>query len=156
MAVYHQHAVCPPYVDEWARLHLHGLNPMYLLKHGFKDEDLLISDFKQWLQQFDVLDVYANDPNRELTKLTMTVNDIYLPKWMDRYREDYHQIPQLYKTSGLPFYGITCDHHIHTEYVHQFSRRCRTPTAKVKALHGFHCSLADAHELCLYYIKNYL
>ena len=154
MAVYHKYAKCPPYVDEWSRLHVHGLNPMYLMEHGFEDEAALTADFKQWIQHFNVTSMYANGPPHEFEHLNMTVYDMGLPKWVDRYYCDYHQIPQRYKLSGIPFHGILCDSHVHREYVHQFSRRCRTPTDKVKALHGYHCSLADAHELYLFYMKS--
>ena len=73
VAVYHKHAVCPPFVDEWSRLHLHGLNPMFLIKYGLPDEASLIADVKQWLQQFAVLGIYANDPQRELNKLKLHI-----------------------------------------------------------------------------------
>ena len=156
VAVYHQYAACPPFEDEWARLHLHGLNPRFLMKHGFPDEASLVTDFKVWLQPFEVIGFFANDPQRELDKLNIKIHDIHLPKWVERYDCEYHHIPQLYKMSNKPFHGIVCNNEVHCDYVYQFIRRCRTPSAKVKALHGFHCSLADAHELCLYYMKMYL
>ena len=156
VAVYHKFAVCPPYVDEWARLHVHGLDPIYLLEHGFPNEALLIDDFEQWLAPYDVICMYANNPQHEDMKLKRRVLDIALPKWVDRFHLISHQIPLMYKLYSVPFQGIVCDHHIHREYRHEFIRRCRTPIKKVKALHGYHCSLADVHELCLFYLQTRL
>ena len=66
------------------------------------------------------------------------------------------QIPQRYKVSGLPFHGMSCHPKNHQKYVTEPLELCRTLTRKYKALHGYHCSLADAHELCLYYIQTRL
>ena len=46
--VYHAHA-CSSHLDSWARKHIHGLNPVFLSKNGFPNEDSLIANFKQWL-----------------------------------------------------------------------------------------------------------
>ena len=154
MAVYHKYATCSPFADAWCRLHLHGLNVSYLRKYGLKDEEALIQDFKRWLQQFHVVTMYANDPTRELTKLNLSIIDIGLPPWSERVQHSYHQIPQMYKMSSKPFYDITCNHHVHSDYVYRCMSDCRTYTQKVKAAHGFHCSLADVHELYLYYLEN--
>ena len=155
VAVYHKYAACSPFEDAWARLHIHGLNPSYLLRYGLKDEETLIQDFKRWLQQFQVLMMYANNPSRELCKLGLSIIDIGLPPWSERVQHEYHQIPQMYKMTSKPFCHITCNNHVHSEYVSKCISDCTTYTQKVKAAHGFHCSLADVHELYLYYLDRY-
>ena len=155
VAVYHKYAACPPFADAWSRLHIHGLNVSYLLKHGLKDEKTLLLDFKRWLQQFQVMIMYANNPTRELTKLELSIVDIGLPIWTERVQHSYHQIPQMYKMSSKPFSHIICNERIHSEYVYKNLNDCTTYAQKVKAAHGFHCSLADVHELYLYYLENY-
>ena len=155
VAVYHKYAACPPFADAWSRLHIHGLSYSYLLKHGLKDEETLLLDFKCWLQQFQVMIMYANNPNREMSKLELPIVDIGLPVWTERFKHSYHQIPQMYKLSSKPFSHIVCNDHVHSEYVYQNMEDCVTHTERVKAAHGFHCSLADVHELYLYYLENY-
>ena len=154
MAVYHKYAACPPFTDAWARLHIHGLNPSYLYKYGLKDEETLIDDFKRWLQQFAVITMYANNPQRELQKLNMSMVDIGLPQWTERVQHEYHHIPQMYKMSSKPFCHITCNEHVHSDYVYKSYSDCTTYLQKVKAAHGFHCSLADVHELYLFYLET--
>ena len=39
IAVYHEHAYCPPNIDRWARYHVHGLNPSLLKRIGFVNEE---------------------------------------------------------------------------------------------------------------------
>ena len=155
VAVYHKYAACDPFADPWARLHIHGLSTSYLLKYGLKDEKTLIVDFKRWLKQFHVIIMYANNPAREQDKLRLPMLDIGLPQWIDRVHHSYHQIPQMYKMSSKPFCHITCNNHVHSEYVYRNFTDCTTYLQKVKADHGFHCSLADVHELYLFYLENY-
>ena len=155
VAVYHKYAACHPLTDSWSRLHVHGLNITYLLKYGLKDEKTLIADFKRWLDQFVVIVMYANNPSHEKEKLNLNMVDIGLPQWVERVQHEYHQIAQLYKMSSKPFCYITCNNHIHSDYVYQNITDCNTYLQKVKAAHGFHCSLADVHELYLYYLGNY-
>ena len=157
LAVYHQFAKCPEGADPWSRAHIHGLNPEYLSTHGFPDEAALISNFQDWYQQFSVIQSYGNNPIREMAKLKLTVEDIGLPKWMERYHCPYHQIPQLHKLSRLPIHGlIACDPKSHNCFKVESLEHCRTPTRKVKYLHGYHCSLADVYEVCLYYLKTHV
>ena len=108
MSVYHKYAACSPFDDAWSRFHIHGLNVSYLLKYGLKDEKTLIEDFKRWLDQFLVVTMYANDPNRELVKLNLRIIDIGLPKWTERVKRSYHQIPHNYKMSGKRSCHICC------------------------------------------------
>ena len=126
----------------------------YLLKVGFKDEKTLIEDFKRWLDQFLVVIMYANDPNRELVKLNLRIVDIGLPKWTERIKHSYHQIPLNYKMSDKRFCHIRCNERIHSEYVYKYFSDCVTDTERAKAAHGFHCSLSDVHELLLYYLET--
>ena len=154
VAVYHKYAACSPFADAWSRLHIHGLNTDYLLKHGLKDEVTLIQDFKRWLQQFQVVTMYANNPSREFQKLNMTIVDIDLPPWAERVQHEYHQIPQMYKMSSKPFCHITCNDRIHSDLMYKHISDCTTYTQKVKAAHGFHCSLADVLELYLFYLET--
>ena len=154
IAVYHKYAMCPPFADAWARLHLHGLNVSYLAKHGLKDEATLLCDFKRWLDQFEVVTMYANNPTRELEKLDLSIVDIGLPPWAERVHHSYHKTPQDHKWTSRPFCHITCNNHVHSDYVYRSYHDCRTYTQKVKAAHGFHCSLADVHELYLYYLEK--
>ena len=65
VSVFHKHAFCNPEDDAWSRVNIHGLNPDFLKDYGFLNEDALIIDFKKWLQSFDIVCMYANNPNRE-------------------------------------------------------------------------------------------
>ena len=154
--IYHKYAACSPFAAAWATLHIHGLNVSYLTKHGFKDEETLICDFKRWFRQFHVMSIYGNNPTRELGKLDLNIIDIGLPPWAERVQHSYHQIPQMYKWSSKPLCRISCNNHIHSDYVYRCYQDCQTYTQQVKAAHGFHCSLADVHELYLFYLETRL
>ena len=152
--MYHKYAKCKPFDDVWSRLHVHGLNYSFLLTHGLKNEDELICDFKLWLENFNVQVIYVNDVSKESKKLNLSLRDIGLPCWIERVKHSYHRIPQLYKNSDKSFCNINCNSNIHSYYKYKNLDDITKPVDRVKAEHGFHCSLADVYEFHLFSTKR--
>ena len=150
-AVYHKFAACEPFQDMWSRRYIHGLDFGRLYQHGFTNEQELLCDFKSWLSQFNVQDIYANNCVRERQLLNMNVKDVGLPNWVERVKHRYHNIPQFCKKYGQPIFNVICDEDNHRI----FQRRDILPSMKLcdklKYAHGYHCSLADVYELYLFY-----
>ena len=154
--VYHSYAYCPLDQDEWARKHVHGLNPFHLIDIGFPNENELIADFKRWLTNYNVCHIYANGARTEAMKLDLAVCDICLPSWVERVQHDYHRIPNFYKCHNECFVtGVSCDEAIHGCYERPRITNSMSATQIAKAQHGWHCSLYDAYELYFFYCKHY-
>ena len=153
--IYHNFGFCSSDTDVWARKHIHGLDPEILIDIAFPNESLLIKDFKTWLSQFHVINAYGNNTFRESCKLNLSITDIGLPLWSERVKHNYHKIPNQYKLYNEPFNFLACDSERHRLYVRPNVSLCRTLCQKAKALHGWHCSLADVFELYLFYCENW-
>ena len=150
--VYHAHAYSHQN-DWWSRLHIHGLNTKFLARHGFPDEETLIQDFKRWLADKDVLNIYANNPTREVQALNMTIMDVGLPPWAERIYQAYHQMAVTYKQEFVPILDKRCCHEAHDMFKRYPIKRL-SETEIAKRDYGFHCALYDAYELYLCYISN--
>ena len=124
------------------------------IKTGFQISRNLC-DFKTWLSQFDVQDIFANNCVQERRLLNMNVKDVGLPNWAERVKHRYHNIPQFCKKYGQPIFHVVCDEDNHR----CFQRRDIVPSMKLsdklKYAHGYHCSLADVYEVYLFYEEQY-
>ena len=130
---------------------IHGLDFERLYQHGFSNEQELICDFKTWLSQFDVQDIFANNCVKERSLLDMNVKDVGLPNWTERVKYHYHNIPQFCKRSGRPILDVICDKENHRCFEFREIQPSMTLCNKLKYAHGYHCSLADVYEVYLFY-----
>ena len=155
--VFHNYAYCPWDQDGWSRKHIHGLNPDLLVDSAYANEHLLIDAFLTWLSKFNVFIIYANNPRSESIKLGLTICDIGLPDWAERVKHDYHTIPHFYKMNNEDYdLNISCHDIMHSCYETTPIYSHMTPNQIAKAKHGWHCSLADAFELYLFYLSEFL
>lgn len=150
--VYHRHALSEV-PDVWSRLHLHGLNRLFLKEYGLPNEAALVHDFKQWLSGKDVLAMYGNDPGREMKCLGMNIKDMEMPKWAERSRQPYHEIALAFKNNFVPILEKRCCAEAHASFS-KYPMMRHNVTELAKFHFGFHCSLYDAYELYLCYICN--
>ena len=151
--VYHEHAKSPCSCDSWARLHIHGLQPSFLHQHGFSNEDALVLHFKAWLQDKNVLAMYANDPAKESSMLNMMIKNMNIPTWSERVYQPYHQMALSFKRDFVPILDKRCCPNAHSAFK-GYSMKRQSETELAKKDYGFHCSLYDAYELYLCYITN--
>ena len=150
--VYHAHATCHR-ADIWPRLHIHGLNPNYLERYGFPDEESLINDFKEWLRPKDVLSIYANNPAKEVGVLNMPIMDVGIPPWAERVYQSYHQMAIAFKSEFIPILDKRCCPEVHSCFKRYPIKRLSEGEI-AKRDHGFHCALYDTYELYLCYISS--
>ena len=154
--VYHGYAYCALEQDEWARTHVHGLDPFLLIDIGFPTECELINDFKRWIANYNVCHIYANGARTEARKLGLAVCDICLPPWAERVRHDYHRIPNFYKLHNECFESrISCHESIHGYHVRSSVTQGMSDTQIAKVQHGWHCSLYEVYELYFFYREHY-
>ena len=155
--VYHNYAYCPTERDWWARRHIHGLNPTYLMHIGFESEPELIQDFRCWMRRFNILKIIGNDARIEAEKLDVRIFDIGLPEWSSRVNYNYHKIPNVFKNHNISF---DCKARCHTEYHSYYLQPAISfslpPNQLARIEHGYHCSLADVYELYYYYCEQFL
>lgn len=154
LSVYHQHADCDPEVDSFCRKYIHGLNPEYLHRYGFRNECALVADFQRWLTKFKVVLMLANNPAKERKLLgNVYVEDILLPDWVHRQKALYHTVSRRFKELNLPIRNVRCDAYIHNCYVDmpRYTRGLKESEV-MKLLHGRHCSLYDTYEMYLFYV----
>ena len=147
--VYHKYAQSNE-PDDWARQHVHGLNPSFLQSHGFADEAALVSDFKKWLRGRDILVMYANAPHKEKTVLNLPVLDMGLPCWERRTSLLSHQTALAFKRNSMPILSTTCCADAHRNFKFYPSIR-NSPMELAKQDFGHHCSLYDVYALYLHY-----
>ena len=157
VSVYHRFAYCPPHKDEWSRRHVHGLDPSILIHIGFVNETYLISDFKRWLSGFHIVKILGNDSEREAATLQLHIDNLYLPCWVDRVRQDYHMhCDQKKFRDEMIFDMAICfgeRHHLYRPPSHCNTRNKATYIAKLSS--RWHCSLYDVYELYLYYCQQH-
>ena len=151
ISVYHKHAACDN-VDSWSRKFVHGLNIQYLRANGLNNETEMVEDFLKWLDSFDVICMYANNPMKErqlFPSCRTLLRDSFLPSWDVRVKQPYHVIANRFKQLNISFAGVSCNGYVHCEYV---SHHPRTETQLAKVIHGYHCSLYDSYELYLHHV----
>lgn len=154
VSIYHKHAFCDPDDDQWSRRNVHGLNPDFLSECGFPNACELTDNFKEWLESFVILCMYANNPVKERKLFQKNiVHDIFLPQWEKRMKKSYHKIAICFKQLNVPIVNVRCANYVHSRFISQF---CVTSSGKelAKRLHGFHCSLYDCFELYLFYLSK--
>ena len=152
--VFHRYAKCDDDEDRWCRKNVHGLNLAFLKQHGLDSSDELLEELKKWLDSKNILFIYANDPFKEKLLLQRMIYHIYLPPWVDRIDETYHKVANTYKKLHIPILNTTCNAEAHSSYNRHISKF--TPSNIAKQEHGYHCSLADCHEMYLYYVMEYV
>ena len=107
----------------------------------------------KWLDTFDVLCMYANNPGRErkIFRHCKYLHDILLPNWEKRMRQPYHEVAIRFKQLNVPIKNVRCTNFVHSRFI---TRYYITPSMKElgKILHGFHCALYDCYELYLFYL----
>jgi hypothetical protein len=150
--VYHSHAVSSQ-PDYFARFHIHGLDPTFLSKNGFPNEETLIRDFKRWLRSKDILAMYANDPQKESSILNISIKDMEIPPWQERIKQCYHQMTKIFKQSFIPILNKRCCPEAHAAFKYYPMKRL-SETEIAKRDFAFYCSLYDEYELYLCYITN--
>ena len=152
VSVYHKHVECNPTVDRWSRRNVHGLNVRYLQMYGLQNQCELVLDFKNWLNSFHVLQIYANDPHKERILLQNNrINDILLPAWTERVAQPYHCVAARFKELNVPILDKKCDGYVHNSFVGDHFNKMNKSQV-IKLLHGYHCSLYDVYELYLFYV----
>ena len=139
--------------DKFARLHIHGLDMSYLSLHGLTNKDELLCEFKAWLKDHPFTAMYANGPSKEEKYLNMTVIDVHLKPWEERFLLSSHQRAVSMKMNATPICNIVCN--AHTSFRGWKPKRVYsmslTDSAKVEFFH--HCSLYDCIECLLFYIE---
>ena len=155
--VYHNYAYCPNEQDWWARRHIHGLNPIYLMYIGFESEPALVEDFRCWLRRFNILKLIGNDAHIEAEKLNLTIFSIGLPEWSIHVKYNYHKIPNVFKNHNISFDSkARCHSEYHSHYLQQTINFKWSPNQLARVEHGYHCSLDDVYELYYYYCEQFL
>ncbi len=77
-----------------------------------------------------------------------------LPNWIVRVDKQYHKIARRFKDRNIPYHSTTnCFEEAHCNFVPL--TYFKNETAKIKADHGFHCSLYDVYELYLFYVMEF-
>ena len=159
IAAYHEHAYCPPHKDQWARKHIHGLDPDLLKQHGFKCDDELFEDFHKWLTAFPKIQAYfANNPTKEKQALKLEIQDIGLPVWSERRKQRYHRIPNALKEDGdylFMEHDVCCHPDFHSKFQYTPVTKPYSENQIAKASETYHCSLSDVTELFLFYRDHY-
>ena len=151
-AVYHAYAYTDE-PDDWSRCHVHGLSQTFLKENGFSNEAALVSDFKRWFRNKDVLVALANNPQKEIRILKLPVKDIGLPQWTDRYQLTSYQTALAFKRKRVPVFNTMCNSEAHNKFRYFPSYR-NTETELIKKDFGHHCSLYDVFSLYLHYVLD--
>lgn len=152
--VFHAYAKCDYYKDDiWCRNHLHGLNPDFLERHGVKSEAVLRQDLRHWLAKKNYFYIYVNAAQKESNFLFHDMIDIELPSWIDRVKLVSHKVAFRFKQLNAAVLRTVCPEEAHSSYK-SHCPQIRTQTQKLKAFHGYHCSLYDAYELYLYHVMD--
>ena len=100
--------------DTRVRLHVHGLNVIYLPKHGYPTKDNFIIAFKHWLQRKPVVKIVTNAAYKEAHVLSLRVYNAGLSPWADRQFESLHILAVKYKQFMLPAKdNYRCSHDAH-------------------------------------------
>lgn len=152
--VFHAHVAYPfpDYdYDNWSRRHVHGLNLDFLSKHGFENQDDLLSAFRDWLSTHSYKNIYANAPQKEKQFLSLHIDDVKLPPWKQRGSCLSHRLTLVLKRKSVPICNVSCN--AHSSYVKWKAKRpfSLTPSDVAKQDFGFHCSLYDCLEIYFYH-----
>ena len=132
--------------DEFARLHIHGLNKHFLKVFGYSSETALLNAFKLWLSKKVTREIYCNDAAKERKILQLNVMNFNLLPWAERYYSASHQVANRHKNYMIPILGKSCCEVAHSSFIcAPYSPNPFTRTAKAR--HGFHCALYDVMEL---------
>ena len=148
--VYHANAYTDQ-PDDWSRSHVHGLDKTFLKENGFPDQVTLVSDFKRWLRNKDILVTYANNPGKEIQTLNLLVKDIGMPQWAERVYLTSYRTALAFKRKSVPVRNTICKSGAHGKFRYYPNYRY-TFAEHIKRDFGHHCSLYDAFSLYLYYV----
>ena len=132
--------------DAFSRLHIHGLNKVYLKDFGFPSEDSLLTVFKIWLSRKRYIALFANDSRKESQALGLNFSDFKLAPWAERSHRASHQLALRYKELSIPILHAFCPSFAHSSFANAPS----SPNAFssiAKHRHGHHCALYDCLEL---------
>lgn len=150
--VFHEYA-SEKQENNFARLHVHGLDQNYVKEKGYGSSKELIHTFLSWLKGKIVLTMFGNNPAFECKELDLNILDIDLDKWIDRIDKPYHIIANAFKNKFIPILGRRCSPEAHSSF-----RGVITKTNKksdiARQKHGVHCSLYDCYEMYLCYIST--
>lgn len=149
--VFHAFVFYPFEVDLWSRLHVHGLNPKYLRKEGYRNPNSLRRDFYAWLRQYSIANIYANNPSREERELRrLTFSNINVQSWKERNKDPAYITALEYKKKALPIGGKKSCADAHSSFKGwKVNRNTWNNADYVKAEHGHHCALYDAFHIYL-------
>lgn len=166
ISAFHGHAMCPmPDKDYFSRRFIHGLDVNYLLSHGSPSPRDLCTDLCRWLDQLPPwceFHFFANNPTMEKKLFPyLIINDINLPRWVERVNSKAHIMAKAAKDNSTPVLDHNCPRAAHASYISSSSpfRRPQcslTPSQLAKLSSGYHCSLYDVLECYFTYCHRAL
>lgn len=135
--------------DAFVRRHVHGLDCEFLLQHGLRDEEELLTLFHTWLKHHPYDAIYAHAPAKEMDFLSLSVKDVMLKPWKDRIFTDSHKIALHMKLNCVSVNGILCRAHSAFQGWKPKKSKCLSETDCAKIAFRHHCSLYDCMECFL-------
>ena len=142
--------------DDWARKHIHGLNKNFLDGHAVHNNEAeLLNSFTVWLRGKNVLEIFANDPNKERSVFgeRYAIYDFRLPIWEHRDHCAPHEMALQYKKKWAAVLNQRCCAEAHSSFwkVPMYRRNAKEVA---KERWGVHCSLYDCLEMFFFYIYS--
>lgn len=136
--------------DIFARMNIHGLNPIMFEGTAFDCEYELIQHFLKWLSPKKYSKLYGHAPEREIKSLNINIEDLKLPCWAERDSELFHTFANQCKMEQSIFCGRRCIQAYHSCFCRNLPSNTVGQIARNK--HGYHCAFYDCYELYLYYL----
>ena len=138
--------------DNFCRRNVHGLNLKFLNNHGVESPEKLRDNFLEWYHDLypKPSQIFANNPGDEVKFLGLEIENLPLPKWIDRQFTPTHLCSRIAKYASRSFLGVSCDMNCaHSSYKPFLKARKESDIARRR--HGVHCALYDVYELYLFF-----